>query len=127
MRDFHASTLWRVSGFERTRQATGTSGFARLDGPTLLPTTLLADLRRLDADPASNDALEVVAACMRHRQAALLFMGCEGLVWPVTLFPHQMLHHAPRDLLKQAATSGLSSLQVLSAELPGVRVVEGRG
>ena len=121
MRDFQDSTLWRVSGFERTLEATGTSGFARLGGPTLLPTTLLADLRRLDADPDSNDALEVVAACMRHRQAALLFMGHEGLVWPVTLFPQQMLYHAPRDLLAQAAGRGLASLQVLSAEPPGVR------
>ncbi len=121
MRDFEDSTLWRVSGFERIRQATGTSGFARLAGPSLLPTTLLADLRRLDADPRGNDALEVVAACMRHRQATLLFMQCDELVWPLTLFPQQMSYHAPRDLLEQA-TSGLARLRVLATEPPGVRV-----
>lgn len=121
MRDFEDSTLWRVSGFERTRQSTGTSGFARLSGPTLLPTTLLADLRRLDADPTGNDALEVVAACMRHRQDALLFLQREELVWPLTLFPQQMLYHAPCDLLAQAAATGLSRLCVLAAEPPGVR------
>ena len=50
MRDFEDSTLWRISAFERIRQQTGSSGFMRLTGPTLLPTTLLADLRRLDAE-----------------------------------------------------------------------------
>src|SRR5436190_12125661 len=59
VRDFEDSTLWRVSEFERLRQQTGSSGFVRLNGPTVLPTTLLADLRRLDAGPASGDMPEV--------------------------------------------------------------------
>jgi hypothetical protein len=42
VRDFEDSTLWRVSAFERIRRETGSSGFMRLSGPTLLPTTLLA-------------------------------------------------------------------------------------
>ena len=120
MRDFEESTLWRVSSFERIRQATGASGFARLDGPTVLPTTLLADLRRLDADPASNDVLEVVAACMRHREAALLCLQHQELVWPVTLFPQQGIYHSPRDMV-QASGAGLGGLSLLTAEPPGVR------
>ena len=120
MRDFEESTLWRVSGFERARSLTGTSGFARLDGPTVLPTTLLADLRRLDAGGGSRDVLEVAAACMRHREPALLCLQVDGLVWPLTLFPAQMLVHSPRDIA-QATPAALGSASLLSAEAPGVR------
>lgn len=120
VRDFEESTLWRVSEFERVRMQTGSSAFARLGGPTVLPTTLLADLRRLDADGASDDVLEVVAACMRHHEPALLCLQCEGLVWPVTLFPTQMVYHAPRDLV-QATPAGVARMTLLSTEPPGVR------
>jgi hypothetical protein len=120
VRDFEDSTLWRISAFERIRQQTGSSGFMRLTGPTLLPTTLLTDLRRLDADPTSGDVMEVIAACMRHREPALLCLQHEELVWPITLFPREGLYHSPRDML-QASSEGLSSLKLLTAEPPGVR------
>ena len=120
MRDFEDSTLWNVSEFERVRLRTGGSGFARLDGPTVLPTTMLADLRRLDADGTSDDTLEVMAACMRHREPALLCVQYEGLVWPITLFPAQMLYHSPRDIA-QALPAALARVTLLSAEPPGVR------
>jgi hypothetical protein len=121
MRDFDDSTLWRISAFERMRLETGTTGFHRLEGPTLLPTTLLADLQRLEFDPTTNgDVLEVVAACMRHREPALLYLQHEGLVWPVTLFPREGLYHSPRDVL-QASGTGLAQLRVMATEPPGVR------
>lgn len=123
MRDFEDSTLWRVSEFERVRLRSGGSAFARLDGPTVLPTTLLADLRRLDAAGASDEPLEVVGACMRHREPALLCLQCEGLVWPITLFPVQMLYHSPRDFAQaaQGAQNALMRATLISAEPPGVR------
>ena len=120
MRDFEASTLWRVSEFERVRFRTGTSGFASLGTATVLPTTLLADLRRLDAGGESNDLLEVVAACIRHREAALLCLQYEGLVWPITLFPQQGVYHSPRDLAL-ATRHGLEQTSLISADPPGVR------
>jgi hypothetical protein len=120
MRDFEDSTLWRISAFERLRRETGSSGFVRLTGPTVLPTTLLADLRRLDADPVSNDALEVIAACLRHREPALLCLRHDELVWPVTIFPAEDLYHSPRDLAN-ASLTGLATLELLTAEPPGVR------
>lgn len=120
MRDFEDSTLWRISAFERIRQQTGGSGFMRLDGPTVLPTTLLAELRRLDADPQSSDVLEVIAACIRHREPALLCLTHEGLVWPVTLFPNEGLYHSPRDL-REASASGMANMTLATAEPPGVR------
>jgi len=120
MSDFDESTLWRISSFERFRAHNGTSAFARLDGPTLLPTTLLADLGRIDNAGASGDVLEVVAACMRHHEAALLCLQQDGLVLPVTLFPMQKLYHAPRDLLALGG-AGLARISVLTAEPPGLR------
>lgn len=121
MRDFEDSTLWRISAFERIRAETGRSGFMRLDGrPTLLPTTLQADLARLEEHDAGDDVLEVVAACMRHREPALLCLRHEQLVWPVTLFPTEGLYHSPRDM-GQASKDGLAGLKVITTEPPGVR------
>lgn len=120
MKDFDDSTLWRISSFERYRLQNGSSAFSLLDGPTLLPTTLMADLSRLEKDGSDHDVLEVVAACMRHHEAALLCLKHEGMVLPVTLFPAQGLYHCPRDLV-EGHTSLLAQLSVLSTEPPGVR------
>jgi hypothetical protein len=108
MPDFQRSTLWRVSDFERQRDA-----LAAGDGPTILSTTLLADLRHLKSDPESDDVLEVVAACVRHREPALVYLACGAHVWPLTLFPAQQLYHAPRD--------PLARLKLLDIRRPGVR------
>lgn len=120
MRDFEDSTLWRVSAFERVLSETGSSGFARLEAASVLPTTLQADLRMLDRGPDGADALEVIAACVRHRQPALLCLQHEGLVWPVTLFPEEKLYHSPRDMA-QASAAGMARLGLLTTEPPGVR------
>ncbi len=121
MRDFEDSTLWRISAFERIRAETGGSGFMRLEGrPTLLPTTLQADLQRLEEQRAGDDVLEVVAACIRHREPALLCLQHEQLVWPVTLFPAEGLYHSPRDM-SQASRDGMAGLKVITTEPPGVR------
>jgi hypothetical protein len=121
MRDFAASTLWRVSAFERVRAETGTSGFMRLaGGPTLLPSTLMADLRQIEQDLQEGDVLEVIAACIRHREPALLCLQHEQLVWPITVFPDERLYHSPRDMAG-ASADGLAALRVLTVEPPGVK------
>ena len=120
MRDFDESTLWRVSEFERVRLRTGESGFTPLLGSTVLPETLLGELQHLEQVGQGKDMLEVITACLRHREAALLCVQCEGLVWPVTVFPAQLLYHSPRDLAQTTAT-GLMHASLLSIEPPGVR------
>ena len=120
MRDFESSTLWRVSEFERARERTGGSAFARLERDTVLPSTLLTDLTRLEQVGASSEVLEVVAACMRHREPALLCLQCEGLVWPVTLFPGQVVYHSPRNMT-QMLPAAFARVTLLSVEPPGVR------
>jgi hypothetical protein len=119
-RDFEEPSLWSVSAFERMRRERGTNGFSPADGPSLLPTTLLADLQRLYDDPTSGDVLEVIAACVRHREPALLCLLLEGMVWPVTVFPAQMLYHSPRGMA-QASITGLATLKVITAEPPIMR------
>jgi hypothetical protein len=120
MPDFEDSTLWRISAFERARLAGEAMSGAGFDRPTLLPTTLMADLQRLEADPAGNDVLEVIAACIRNRESALLYLAHGPYVWPVTLFPRQDLYHSPRDVTDIAAETALSRLKLISAEPPGV-------
>ena len=119
MRDFD-STLWRISAFERARAAGEGSPGVGFDRPTLLPTTLMADLQRLQANPAANDVLEVIAACLRNREAALLYLAHGPYVWPVTLFPTQQLYHSPVDVSDIAAETSLARLTLISAEPPGV-------
>ena len=120
MRDFQDSTLWRISAYERMRLERGSSVFAQLGEPTLLPTTMLSDLRQLESRRDSGDVLENLAASMRHRQAALICLHYEELVWPVTVFPTELVYHSPRDLAL-ARRDGLATLKVLSCDAPGLR------
>lgn len=120
VRDFEDSTLWRVSAYERMRAQTGDSGFARLSGESTLPQTLAAELSQLQRAQASGDALEVVAACIRHRDSALLLVRHRELVWPLTLFPRDNLYHLPRSII-ESLEQGARDLKVMSVEPPGLR------
>jgi hypothetical protein len=120
MDEFEGSTLWRISAFQRARDA-GQIGSLEGEGPTLLPTTLLADLQQLQNDPTNGDVLEVIAACLRHHEAALLYLEYGSHVWPVTLFPREFLYHSPRVVSDMAAGAALSALKLIGAEPPGVR------
>lgn len=115
--DTGPDTLWRISQFERERRA---GGLAR-PGATVFPTTVQADLRRLRADPATGDVLQTMAAFVRHREPALLYLRHDNLVWPVTLFPQQELAHSPRDLVAEGSPSAIAHLTLVSAEPPIVR------
>jgi hypothetical protein len=120
MQDFDDSTLWRVSEFERVRLETGNSGYAKLGGPTVLPTTLVSELARLEYSAGGTDAMEVIAACMRHREPALIYVLHRELVWPLTVFPRERLFHSPRDITSEIL-GGVRELSVHSVEPPGVR------
>lgn len=115
VKDFDHSTLWRISAFERMR----------LDQPIgnsqLLPTTLMAELEQLQREPVRNDVLEVIAACLRHREPALLYIGFGAFVWPVTLFPALWLYHAPQPVEALGEPSVLQLLRLISVERAGVR------
>ena len=107
MKAFDSSSLWRISQFRKARNEGRLDLEHGGDRPTLLPTTLLADLRRLQSEGADGDVLEVIAACVRNHDAALLYLELGEFVWPVTLFPREGLYHSPRDALSMAASLAL--------------------
>ncbi len=121
MREFHDVELWRVSAFQRILKSPGESAYARLDETTVLSSSLMSDLNALRQEAQPGDALEVMAACLRHSEPALVYLQYEQVVWPVTVFPAQRLYHSPRDLT-QASITGLATLRFLRAEPPGVRL-----
>lgn len=120
MQQFEDSTLWRLSAYERMRLERSSTAFAQLGENTVLPTTLVSDLRQLDLQRESHDVLEVLAACLRHRQSALLCLRYEDLVWPLTVFPLEGLYHSPRALAR-AKPQSLAQSVLLSCDPPGLR------
>lgn len=110
-------TLWRISAFERER-STSHGGLGQRS--TLLPSSLIGELGRIERSPWRGDALEVLAACVRQREPALLLLAHAGLVWPVTVFPREGLYHCPRDMLDVLAP-GTRDLRLLALDPPGVR------
>jgi hypothetical protein len=120
MPDFNDTTLWRISAYERMRLERGGSVFAPLGETTVLPTTMVAELRHLDSLRDGADVLEVLAACVRHRQSALLCLRYEQFVWPVTVFPSEGVYHSPRDMAL-ATDQGMAAVRLVSCEPTGLR------
>lgn len=111
------NTLWSVSAFERERSTTH-GGLGQRS--TLLPSSLIGELGRIERSPWRGDALEVLAACLRQREPALLLLAHGGFVWPVTVFPREWLYHCPRDML-DVLGHGTRDLRLLALDPPGVR------
>lgn len=120
MREFDDSTLWRISAYERFREENGHSGYAALNGRTILPTTLASELTTLENRRRSGDVVDVLAACIRKRESALILLRHHDLVWPLTVFPQNGLYHLPRPII-DALADGNRGMEVLSVEPPGLR------
>lgn len=118
--EFEPSTLWRISAFDRLREQAATGELRGMERQTVLSTTLQAELTALERQQQASDALEVLAACVRLQEPALVYLRFQDLVWPVTLFPAQTLYHSPRTLL-EATEEGLATVSALSVEPAGVR------
>ncbi len=113
--DFQASTLWRVSCFDRLHEQSVMGGLHDSEQQTLLSGTLQSELYELERRQEASDVLEVIAACLRLQEPALIYVRCHDFVWPVTVFPAQMLYHAPRALV-EASEKGLAGASVISVE-----------
>jgi len=120
MTELEASSLWRLSAYDALRDSAATTANAGLRRQTVLSTTLQAELRLLDRRRDGTDVLETVAACVRLRESALIYLQHEDKVWPVTFFPTQMLYHSPRRLTG-ATRRGMASLRIIDIEAPGVQ------
>ena len=120
MADLEIASLWRLSAFELQRTAAASTANAPLRRQTQLSTTLEAELRLLERRRAGGDALETLAACMRLRESALLYLQHDDHVWPVTVYPTQMLYHSPRSLLR-GTPRGMAGLRTIDIEPAGVQ------
>jgi hypothetical protein len=85
-----------------------------------LSTSLLADLARCETQDRDSDAVEVVAACIRHSSEVTLFMQCGERVVPLTVFPHTRLVHCPMDM-GEFIERHLSQLRVMNVEAATLR------
>jgi len=110
------ASLWRVSEFERRRREASTLGGS---GPTVLPTTLMAELQRAGSDAPNGDLLETLAAVLRQRESALLYLRRGPHVWPLTVFAACDLYHTPRPLAP--ASDGYAELTLLAVDPPELR------
>lgn len=97
---FGEPELLKASAYQRYLEdldtdAAGGTG-ARL---SQLSPSLQADLGRFDTgEGTGSEAVEVVAACIRHSSRVTLQLRCGDRVVPLTVFPHERLVHCPMDM-----------------------------
>lgn len=120
MPDFESPSLWRISAFDVLRKTVASAAYAGLQRQTLISSTLQAELRLMDRRREGADALEAIAACVRLRESALIYLQYEDRVWPVTLFPGEMLYHSPRSLMLGGGR-GMRGLKLVDIEPASVR------
>jgi hypothetical protein len=77
-----------------------------------LSASLQADLFRFEQRGSTSDALEVVAACLRHSSRVTIYLQCLERVLPLTVFPIERLVHCP-----------MSMEELTQRHLPHVRVM----
>lgn len=96
---FGEPELMRVSDFERYLHEPGGPrarevAVAGTGQPGLSP-SLLADLSRFEHAGQASEALEVLAACVRHAQHVIVHLQMGELVVPLTVFARDRLVHCP--------------------------------
>ncbi len=121
MRDFHSSTLLRVSTFNAALENPADDTLPGGLAASLRSGTLLAGLRRLQANPRDDCLLAALSVCVRQREAVLLLLEHGDWVWPVTVFPAKALYHSVRDVTELAEMAALSRLKLIGAVQPEVR------
>ncbi|CAD5373434.1 hypothetical protein RA210_U30346 [Rubrivivax sp. A210] len=100
--------LTAAPDFERTGVLT-TLSFEDCETPTpaldiersTLSPSLLLDLKRYAAEPASADLLAVVAASVRHNTPLTLALELDGRPLELTLHPRRQLYYCELDLCAQ--------------------------
>jgi hypothetical protein len=80
-----------------------------------MSSSLLGEIGALERRQCDRDVVEVVAACRRSQEAALIFLRLDELVWPVTIFPAEGIYHSRHDLLEAFGQAPLN-LSVMAVE-----------
>ncbi len=115
-----ASRLLPLDDYRRMREQMALAEGGVLGRQTVLSPTLLAELRDSRRQSDSTQLIDVLAACRRHAEPALVCLGHQGLVWPLTVFPADMLYHSPADLLG-CTEAQFQQLRVLAVEPAAIR------
>ncbi len=113
------STLWRLSEFEQQYRTRSTAA-GTLGNSLLMPSSLLGELGALERRECESDVVEVLAACRRTQEAALIFLRLDELIWPITLFPAEGVYHSRHDLLEAFGPAPLN-LSVLAVEAANLK------
>ena len=112
---FGEPLLLRASAFRRYLDEAGAE--ADLGGVSTrisqLSPSLQADLLRFEQDGGSSEAIEVLAACIRHSKRVTIHLQCVERVVPLTVFPHERLLHCPLDIA-----------ELIEAHVPTMRVLQ---
>ena len=85
-----------------------------------LSPSLRADLLRFEQNGTGSEAIEVLAACMRHSKRVTIHFQCGAIVVPLTVFPRERLVHCPMDMdeLVERHLHELRVMHVEPAQLP---------
>jgi hypothetical protein len=120
MADKDPSRLLPLGDYQRMREQMALAEGGALGRQTVLPSTLLAELRESRRQVDSTELIDVLAACRRHAEPALICLSHQGLVWPITVFPAEMTYHSPANLL-DCTDAQLLKLRVMSVEPAALR------
>ena len=119
---FGAPELMRAASYRRYLDelpfdTTGSGTGTRL---SQLSPSLQADLLRFDAGDGNGngdglDAVQVLAACLRHASRLTIHLQCAGHVVPLTVFAPEQQVHCPMDL-GELVERHLAGLRVMHVE-----------
>lgn len=116
---FGEPELMRISVFRRYLDELEGAGGADPHMPSSrlasLSPSLMADLMRFEEDGSASEALEVLAACVRHARDVTVHLSWSDKVVPLTVFPQQRLVHCPVPM-ETFLASRLQELEVLHVE-----------
>jgi hypothetical protein len=80
-----------------------------------LSPSLRADLLRFEQDGTGSEAVEVMAACVRHTKRVTIHFQCGHIVVPLTVFPRERLVHCPMDM-DEFVSRHLQDMRVMHVE-----------
>ena len=112
---FGEPELTRASAFNRyldEMAAESTQGGANSRISQLSP-SLQADLMRFEQDGTGSEAIEVIAACIRHAKRVAIQLQCGERLVPLTIFPQERLVHCP-----------LPMAELIERHVPSMRVLQ---
>lgn len=97
---FGEPELLRTSAYQRYLEELDTDSQPGAPSTRLsqLSPSLQADLGRFEHGGASSEAVEVVAACIRHSSRVTIYLQCAERVVPLTVFPQERLVHCPMEM-----------------------------